>query len=110
MHTEEKISELAVLICGLDYLSREAATEGFPQLSQNIRKVIEMVEKDCSDGESIFERIVENCELLNMLDLYYLMRETGIRNIKQVGRQLRAADETLDEVFRRPVKAINKPN
>jgi len=110
MHTEEKISELAVLICGLDYLSREAATEGFPRLSENIRKVIKSVEKDCSDGEPIFERIVENSELINMLDLYYVMREAGIRNIKQVSRQLRADDEILDNEFHRPIKAANKPN
>lgn len=110
MHRQEKISALAVFICGLDFLSREASSEGFPQLARNIRKVIDGVEKDCSDGKPIFPRIAENGDLLNMLDLYYLMRETGIRNIKQVGGQLYTDDEAAEDGFYEPVKAASKLN
>jgi hypothetical protein len=108
MHSGEKISALTVLVCGLDFLSREAETEGFPQLSQNIRKVIETVETDCSDGRPVFERVAEDSKLLNMLDLYYLMREAGIRNIKRVNGELHVGDDPLYDEARYPVKRTGK--
>ena len=109
MHTKEKISALAVFICGLDFLAREAAMEGFPQLARNIRQAIDSVEKDCSDGKPILQRVMENSDLLNMLDLYYAMREAGIRDIKQFRGQLYAADEADGGLYPQ-VKAASKLN
>jgi hypothetical protein len=109
MHTKEKISALAVFVCGLDFLSREAATEGFPHLARNIRKVIDSVEKDCSDGKPIFKRIMENSEILTMLDLYHAMREAGVRDIRQFRGQL-YTDDMPEDGFYPAARAAGKPN